>query len=178
MFENCFSLTELNVSGFKTGNVKSMSSMFYYCKSLTSLDVSGFDTSNVTNMYMMFGNCSGLTTLDVSKFDTSKVTMLYGMFFGCSKLEALDVSGFNTGNAQLVVQVGNQTPMIATKTEKGDVVVGYDVAEDTYVYIYAIIGSSSAPATHRVTLFICSNNHNGIEKGQGFSSSLPCVVWC
>ena len=54
-----------------------------------------------------------------------------------------------TGNAQLVVQVGNQTPMIATKTEKGDVVVGYDVAEDTYVYIYAIIGSSSAPATHR-----------------------------
>ena len=53
-----------------------------------------------------------------------------------------------TGNAQLVVQVGNQTPMIASKTEQGDVVVSYDVAEDTYVYIYAIIGSSAAPA-HR-----------------------------
>ena len=51
-----------------------------------------------------------------------------------------------TGNAQLVVQVGNQTPMIASKTEQGDVVVSYDVAEDTYVYIYAIIGSSAAPA--------------------------------
>ena len=53
-----------------------------------------------------------------------------------------------TGNAQLVVQIGNQTPMIAKKTEQGDVVVNYDVAEDTYVYIYAIIGSSSAPS-HR-----------------------------
>ena len=50
------------------------------------------------------------------------------------------------GNAQLVVQVGNGTPMIATKAEQGDVVVNYDVAEDTYIYIYAIIGSSSAPS--------------------------------
>lgn len=49
-----------------------------------------------------------------------------------------------TGNAQLVVQVGNGTPMIASRTEQGDVVVGYDVAEDTYVYIYAIIGSSNS----------------------------------
>lgn len=50
------------------------------------------------------------------------------------------------GNAQLVVQVGNATPMIASKTEQGDVVVSYDVAEDTYVYIYAIIGSSASPS--------------------------------
>lgn len=50
------------------------------------------------------------------------------------------------GNAQLVVQVGNATPMIASKTEQGDVVVSYDVEEDTYVYIYAIIGSSASPS--------------------------------
>lgn len=50
-----------------------------------------------------------------------------------------------SGNAQLVVQVGNQTPSIASKTEKGDVIVGYDVEDDTYVYIYAIYGSSAAP---------------------------------
>lgn len=51
-----------------------------------------------------------------------------------------------TGNAQLVVQIGNGTPMIASKTEQGDVIVNYDVTEDTYIYIYAIIGSSSAPS--------------------------------
>ena len=60
----------------------------------------------------------------------------------------ITVNAKTTGNAQLVVQVGNQTPMIASRTEQGDVIVSYDVAEDTYVYIYAIIGSSAAPA-HR-----------------------------
>ena len=52
-----------------------------------------------------------------------------------------------SGDAQLVVQVGNGTPMIASKTEQGDVEVSYDVEEDTYVYIYAILGSSAARAT-------------------------------
>lgn len=49
-----------------------------------------------------------------------------------------------SGNAQLVVQIGNGTPMIASRTERGDVEVSYDVTEDTYVYIYAILGSSNA----------------------------------
>ena len=52
-----------------------------------------------------------------------------------------------SGDAQLVVQVGNGTPMIASKTEQGDVEGSYDVEEDTYVYIYAILGSSAARAT-------------------------------
>ena len=56
----------------------------------------------------------------------------------------IKVNTKTTGNAQLVVQIGNGTPMIATKTEQGDVVVNYNLEEDTYVYIYAIIGSSAA----------------------------------
>lgn len=58
----------------------------------------------------------------------------------------IKVNAKTTGNSQLVVQVGKKNPTIATKTEQDDVVVSYDVAEDTYVYIYAIIGSSAAPA--------------------------------
>jgi surface protein len=54
--------------------------MFENCSSLTSLDVSGFDTSNVTSMGAMFYNCSGLTSLDLSGFDTSKVTGMNNMF--------------------------------------------------------------------------------------------------
>lgn len=56
----------------------------------------------------------------------------------------IKVNAKTTGNAQLVVQIGNGTPMIATRTEQGDVVVNYNLEEDTYVYIYAIIGSSAA----------------------------------
>lgn len=50
------------------------------------------------------------------------------------------------GNAQLAVQIGNQTPTIATRTEQGDIVVNYDVSENTFIYIYAIIASSDAPS--------------------------------
>ena len=68
-----------------------------------------------------------------------------GMILKVAKGKGLITVNVKTsGNAQLVVQVGNGTPMLASKTEKGDVVFGYDVEEDTYVYIYAIIGSSAA----------------------------------
>ena len=68
-----------------------------------------------------------------------------GMILKVAKGKGLITVNMKTsGNAQLVVQVGNGTPMLATKTEKGDVVFRYDVDEDTYVYIYAIIGSSAA----------------------------------
>ena len=96
MFENCSSLTSLDVSGFNTEKVTDMCAMFAGCSSLTSLDVSGFKTENVTNMAWMFAYCSNLTSLDVSGFNTEKVTDMYGIFLKCSNLTSLDVSGFNT----------------------------------------------------------------------------------
>ena len=60
--------------------------MFNDCSSLTSLDLSNFNTSKVTNMYGMFWSCSSLTTLYLSNFDTSKVTDINTMFRYCSSL--------------------------------------------------------------------------------------------
>ena len=74
-FENCSSLTTLNISSFNTSNVINMSYMFCGCSSLTSLDLSNFDTSEVINMNGMFSNCSSLTSLDLSNFDTSNVAL-------------------------------------------------------------------------------------------------------
>ena len=98
MFLGCSGLTSLDVSGFNTANVTSMSYMFLGCSGLTSLDVSGFKTDNVTDMRYMFSGCSSLTSLDVSGFNTANVTEMYGMFDGCSGLASLDVSGFKTDN--------------------------------------------------------------------------------
>ena len=99
MFNECSSLTNLDVSGFKTDNVTDMMGVFYGCSSLTSLDVSGFKTDNVTKMSRMFGGCYNLTSLDVSGFKTDNVKTLDEMFGGCSNLTSLDVSGFKTDNA-------------------------------------------------------------------------------
>ena len=96
MFQNCTSLTSLNVSSFDTSKVTNMTSMFYGCYKLTSLDLSNFNTTNVTNMRYMFNGCSNLTSLDLSSFNTSNVTDMIYMFSDCKALTSLDVSGFDT----------------------------------------------------------------------------------
>ena len=98
MFYGCSSLTELDISGFDTGNVRNMTMMFYGCSSLTELDISSFDTGNITDMYGMFAYCSNLKTLDLSSFDTSDVTDMSHMFLYCEGLTELDVSGFDTSD--------------------------------------------------------------------------------
>ena len=105
MFDSCTALTSLDLSGFDTSNVISMSQMFYSCSVLTSLDLSGFDTSNVTIMDRMFSGCKALTSLDLSGFDTSNVTTVDYMFNGCHALTSLDVSSFDTSNVRTMLSV-------------------------------------------------------------------------
>ena len=102
MFMSCGMLRELDVSNFNVSQVTNMYRMFASCSSLTSLDVAGdygyWDSSNVTNMDYMFAGCSSLTSLDLSQLKTSNVTSMQNMFNGCSSLTSLDVRGFNTAN--------------------------------------------------------------------------------
>ncbi|EAC8482123.1 BspA family leucine-rich repeat surface protein [Listeria monocytogenes] len=98
MFYNCRTLEELDLSNLDTSSVNSMNSMFGYCESLEKLNVSNFDTSSVNDMYHMFRDCKALEKLDVSNFDTSSVTTMQSMFFECSSLEELDVSNFDTSS--------------------------------------------------------------------------------
>ena len=96
MFCWCTNLTSLDVSGFNTSKVNRMDFMFCQCSGLTSLDVSNFDTRNVTSMSNMFSSCKSLSTIDLSNFDTRNVTNMNGMFSTCSSLTSLDVSNFDT----------------------------------------------------------------------------------
>ena len=96
MFNGCYSLTSLDLTGFDTSKVTYMGGMFQDCSSLTSLDLSNFDTHNVTRMFGMFWECSSLTGLDLSNFNTQNVTRMEYMFCGCSSLTDLDVSSFDT----------------------------------------------------------------------------------
>ena len=97
-FSGCESLTELDLSGCNSENVKDMSEMFYGCKALSKLALTDFKTGQVTTMESMFCDCSTLETLDVSSFNTENVTTMIGMFNNCSSLRSLDLPGFNTAN--------------------------------------------------------------------------------
>ena len=105
MFYHCSSLTNLDLSNFNTSKVTEMSNMFYSCSSLMSLDLSSFNTSNVTKMFSMFQSCSSLTDLDLSNFNTSKVTNMRNMFKNCSSLTSLDLNSFNTSNVIVMSQI-------------------------------------------------------------------------
>ena len=61
MFNNCSSLTSLDLSNFITTEVTSMENMFYSCKGLTQLDISSFSNSRCRNFRNIFGECNGLT---------------------------------------------------------------------------------------------------------------------
>ena len=97
-FKGCESLTELDLSGSNSENVKDMKEMFYGCKALSKLVLTDFKTEQVTTMKNMFFICSTLETLDVSSFNTENVTTMQGMFNNCSSLRSLDLPGFNTAN--------------------------------------------------------------------------------
>ena len=61
-----------------------MSYMFNECSSLTNINLSNFNTNKVTDMSCMFRECSSLEELNLSNFNTNNVNNMIGMFEGCS----------------------------------------------------------------------------------------------
>ena len=100
----------LDLSGWKTSNVWSMSYMFYDCKNLESLNLSGWDTSSVEIMIGMFHQCESLKSLDLSDWNTSKVNNMEGMFYGCENLKTLDLSGWDTSNVEDMICMFDECP--------------------------------------------------------------------
>lgn len=105
MFYGCKALSKLDLTSFKTGQVTTMENMFCDCSTLETLDVSSFNTENVTTMLGMFNNCSSLRSLDLSSFNTRKVTGMQNMFEGCTNLESIDLSSFDTENMSLMTRM-------------------------------------------------------------------------
>ena len=91
MFEECSSLTSIDLSHFDTSKVTMMGSMFQDCTGLTSIDLSSFDTSNVANMMAMFAFCTSLGNVDLTSFNTSVVTKMGYMFYGDKALSGIYV---------------------------------------------------------------------------------------
>ncbi len=85
MMNNLESIT--GISYLNTSEVTNMGHMFNSCYRLTSLDLSGFNTSRVTAMNCMFYGCSNLRTIYVGNgWSTAAVTNSDNMFKYCSCL--------------------------------------------------------------------------------------------
>lgn len=95
MFCGVKNLKSLDVSGFDTSSVNSMSYLFSGMYSLTSLDITNFNTSIVTSMNRIFSYLYSLQSLDISNFYSPKTYNMRCMF-QWSKFDTLNVKGLNT----------------------------------------------------------------------------------
>lgn len=100
MFENCDSLSSLDLTNFDTSNVTNMSKMFDSCCNIEPSGLENFDVSNVTDMSMMFAHTYAMSFDFLQDWDTSSVTNMSGMFYAVA-LESdrtLDLTGLDTTN--------------------------------------------------------------------------------
>ena len=88
LFANMDALTEVEgLKNINTSELTDVSFLFQNCKSLTEIDLNGFDISGVTAAYGMFMGCTNLTTIICDKDYSSLAGMTsLGMFDGCSNL--------------------------------------------------------------------------------------------
>lgn len=102
MFNECSSLTEIDLSSFITNNVTDMASMFRQCGSLVSVNLMNFNFENMQKFNSLFNGCSSLTTIISNGFITSnKLTQIAYMFKDCSSLTNVDISGLNCDNVSV-----------------------------------------------------------------------------
>lgn len=88
-FENATEIQHL--TWLNTDKAAMMVAMFQECKSLTALDLSHFDTEKCESFNSMFDNCKKLESIDISHFNTAKIESVYSMFYGCDALTSINM---------------------------------------------------------------------------------------
>ena len=78
MFNQAYSIKEINFTYFNTQKVKDMRFLFMSLDKLTKIDFTNFDTSQVTTMQAFFSGCKSLTSLDLRNFNTKNVRNMGG----------------------------------------------------------------------------------------------------
>ena len=99
MFNGCYSLRKVDVSGFDTSSTTDISQIFRDCKSLKTININNFDCGNVTNINQLFYEDYNLETVSMDLIDTPRATNFDSIFYNCRKLKTIDISKLDTRNA-------------------------------------------------------------------------------
>lgn len=107
LFARAVSLMYVDVSGWNTGKVTSMQSMFAVGDSWKAngelreiFGLGDLDTSNVTDMTCMFYGAGKMTYYDVARWDVSKVESMNHMFCDNFQLRMLDLSAWDVSSVK------------------------------------------------------------------------------
>ena len=87
LFENCISLTSIDLTNFISGDLIDMTYMFYGCTSAKEITFGPeFTARKVDNMYQLFKGCLSLKSVDLSRFHPKDLIETAEMFFDCINL--------------------------------------------------------------------------------------------
>ncbi len=79
-----------------------------------------------------------MSTVVASKLgSTDVVSNFTGMVIEVNGKGSIKINAQTIGNSMVAVKIGNGDAKTFAQTTKGDIIVNYDVAENTYIYIYA-----------------------------------------
>lgn len=112
LFRNLSSVTAINNLNYVDMSAcTNMSKMFQNCYGLSNIDVTSFDTANVTNMSYLFDNAYNLETIgDISDWDVSNVTTFQNLFYDCKMIHDYG----NLGKWNVSNKCTNLSKMFAT----------------------------------------------------------------
>ena len=164
---NLQSITGLSylMSYLNTSEVTNMGHMFNSCYRLTSLDLSGFNTSKVTAMNCMFYDCSNLQTIYVgSGWSTAAVTNSDNMFSYCTSLVGGQGTTYSSSNpkdkAYAHIDGGPSNPGYFTDKnagQRGDVNGNGDVNMDDLTALINYLLTSNSTGINMANAASCDS---------------------
>jgi hypothetical protein len=93
LFDGCFKLQSIDLSGISFINMKDINHIFNNCKNLeTIIFRNDEEIENIEHLEYAFANCHKLISLDLSNFYFEKVENFSYLFFSCNNLKSLKLS--------------------------------------------------------------------------------------
>lgn len=95
MFSGCTGLDSyfLDLTGLKSAkHLTKIEGLFSGCSSLTEINLTGMDTGDVKSLDYLFSGCTNLTTVHLESCNFSEVTSVTEIFRNCTKLELIFVN--------------------------------------------------------------------------------------
>ena len=93
-FENCFSLSSINLEIFDTSLVEYFNGMFRNCYNLQKINISNFRFKSGSNFENMFSGCYSLTSINFLNGAT-KISDYNRIFHDCPNLSYINFSFVN-----------------------------------------------------------------------------------
>ena len=163
MFEDCSSLTKIDLSHFNTSRVNQYSEMFRGCTNLINIDLSNFSTLpelGGPSTIDMFDNCVSLTDLKLGSLISGDA---FEMFANCTSLTSLDLSKF-------IMPTGMTTDMFKNCSKLNHLIIGpnYTSLINTNLPIPPV--GTVIPGTNKKVAAPYWVATDGYQKGQLYTS--------